>query len=265
MAQLTSTQVSYPALLKISSATEMAHAHVDPPSYCTEDPPVYSPTCQSLVPPVVYTLNRHPSLGDYQAISDNGDVAFSVEVHNWKISTPDMRIYQGTKESGQRVAECTYAESDTSSRCDTGWIRGSNKSHHLGGKMLVAWWTRTTQNTVALYRFAAMVQPGPTQETSHVKTPRTFAWVRSSTLNLLDEETGSVVATAHQPQSGSMQYSRLEITTTHGREFDLIALSTYIVLLEKQRLHRDSSPNAMVNNSTSVSRIGDYIMSWKRH
>ncbi|KAJ5322351.1 C6 zinc finger domain protein [Penicillium brevicompactum] len=243
----------------------MAHAHVDPPSYCTEDPPVYSPTCQSLVPPVVYTLNRHPSLGDYQAISDNGDVAFSVEVHNWKISTPDMRIYQGTKESGQRVAECTYAENDTSSRCDTGWIRGSNKSHHLGGKMLVAWWTRTTQNTVALYRFAAMVQPGPTQETSHVKTPRTFAWVRSSTLNLLDEETGSVVATAHQPQSGSMQYSRLEITTTHGREFDLIALSTYIVLLEKQRLHRDSSPNAMVNNSTSVSRIGDYIMSWKRH
>lgn len=240
------------------------NAHDDPPSYSTDDPPVYSSTSQSLDLPVVYSINRHPSLGDYQVISENKTVAFSVEVHNWKISKPDMRIYQGSKESGQRVAECTYDESDSSSRCDTGWLKGSNESHHLGGNMFVAWWTRSIESNAALYRFAAMIEADLTPETSHVKTPRTFAWVKSSNIILLDEETGSVAAIAHRSQSGSAQHSRLEITEAYGKEFELIALSTYLVLSEKQRLHRDSSSNARGSNSLGIGRIGDYIMSLKR-
>jgi hypothetical protein len=88
-----------------------------------------------------------------------------------------------------------------------------------------------------------MVQQSPDvlEEDGSGKTPRTFVWTRSTNLMLLDEETGSVVALAHENQSDLSTCGSLEITASYGNEFYSIALSTYIIVCEQQRSKLKSS------------------------
>ena len=224
----------------------------NPPSYC-DDPPIYSPTtCQPSPTPVIYHINRHnPS--EYTIQSENGALEFSVEVGSRSLSKPDMTIYRGGRECGQKVVECTYGESRSSSRCDTGYLKRKEPSHHLGGRMNVAWWTRSIQDNAAQYRFAAMVQSNE----SSVKSPRTFSWMKSSSLMLVDEETSSVVAVVSPSRHGD---DSLEVIASLGDDFPLIVLSTYLVLSEKEGCSRWAESLQV----SSGGKVGDFLRVLKR-
>lgn len=126
--------------------------------------------------------------------------------------------------------------------------------------MSAAWWTRSIQNSATQYRFAAMIPSNTIGESLELKVPRTFAWMKSSSLTLVDEETGSVAAVC--ANHGFSEGDSLEITASYGSEFPLIALSTYLVLLEKEGCHRQcpaESPDANLGE-----KLGDFVRALKR-
>jgi hypothetical protein len=209
------------------------------PPYQTDAPPVYSPIhYQALDNSVFYHIIR--PLSDYKIYSANEALAFYIEIRTWNISKPDLRIYQGTKDSGRKVAECRYGENMNPSQCDSGWLRQKNPSHHLGEKMTVAWWTRPTRDSprAVQYRFVAMVdQPEMIEQEPMGKTPRMFVWMKSSNLVLLEEETRTIAALVHETTSDPSECGTLEIIVSYGNDFNLIVLSTLVALLEKQRRH----------------------------
>ncbi|KAJ5340327.1 hypothetical protein N7541_009451 [Penicillium brevicompactum] len=210
-----------------------------PPPYQTDAPPAYSPIpYQALDNPVFYHINR--PLSDYEIYSGDEVLSFYVEIRTWNISKADLRFYQGNKDSGQKVAECRYGENMNPSQCDAGWLRQRNASHNLGGKMAVAWWTGSTRDSprAVQYRFAAMVdQPEMIEQEPIVKTPKTFVWMKSSDLVLLEEETRTIAALVHETTSDPSKCGTLEIIVSYGNDFNLIVLSTLVALFEKQRRH----------------------------
>ncbi|KAJ5871714.1 uncharacterized protein N7529_004067 [Penicillium soppii] len=228
-------------MIKTVESTATMTTNDSPPPYQIDTLPLYSPiTCKVLSNPVLYHINR--PLNDYELYSEDEALAFYIQVHSRSISKPDLRIYRRDKGSGQKIAECRYGEEANPIQSDSGWLRQSNPSHHLGGKMTVAWWTRSTRDSphAVNYRFAALIesQSDMIEEEPIMKTPKTFTWMKTSNLELLDEETGTVAAIFHENQSDSPGCGTLEIIASYDNEFNLIVLSTLVALIEKQRRHR---------------------------
>jgi hypothetical protein len=243
MAQITSVSMSdasIPHNMNEIIETTTTMTNDSPPPYQDDAPPEYSPIpYQALETPVFYHINRPTS--DYEVYSADEALAFYIQLYTWNISKPDMRLYQGDKNSGQKVAECRYGENTSPCASDSGWLRQSNPSHHLGGRMVVAWWTRPTRDSLAAvqYRFVAMVdrQPDAVEQESTGKTPRAFVWMKSSALVLLEEETRTVAASFHESTLDTSKCGTLEITLSYGNDFNLIVLTTFVALFEKQRRH----------------------------
>ena len=260
------TPFSHAKMSKTITVTATMTTNDAPPPYRTDSPPVYSPTIhQSSNVSVFYHINR--LLSDYEVYSADEALAFYIEVHTWNISKPDLRIYRGNKESGQKVAECRYGENASPSQCDSGWLKQINPSHHLGGNMTVVWWTRSTRDSpcAVQYRFAAMVeqQPDMIADELIVKTPRTFTWIKSSNFVLREEETGTVAALVHENPSDSSKCGTLEMIASYGNDFNLIVLSTFVAFFEKQRRHQKRSSGDQDEESLR-SRIGGIMDVFKR-
>lgn len=213
------------------------------PPYQANDPLAYETVATPKTNSAFYHIHR--PLSDYQVYSENQQLAFYVEVHTRNITKPDLIIYKGTRTPGREIAQCRYGEKASSIQCDTGFFKAPHKSNKSHGKMFVAWWSKSTRDAPSdvQYRFAAMIEPPPGvngMQSSTTKIPHSFKWIKAASLVLLDEVTGNVVALVHENVSDSTACGALEMVVSYGDEFDLIALSSFIALFEKQRRHRSS-------------------------
>ncbi|KAJ6006994.1 hypothetical protein N7499_000656 [Penicillium canescens] len=235
------------------------------PPYQANDPLAYETVATPKTNSTFYHIHR--PLSDYQVYSENQQLAFYVEVYTRNITKPDLIIYKGTRTPGRQIAQCRYGEKASSIQCDTGFFKASHKSNQSHGKMFVGWWSKSTRDAPSdvQYRFAAMIEPPPGVngvQSSTTKIPHSFKWIKASSLTLLDEETGNVVALVHENVSNSTACGTLEMVVSYGDEFDLIALSSFIAIFEKQRRHRSS--HMEVPEAKACGKLRGLIDGWRK-
>jgi hypothetical protein len=213
------------------------------PPYQVNDPLAYGKVATPTTSSEFFYINR-PS-NDYQVFSSDQNLVFYIEVHTRSITKPDLTIYNGNRTPGREIAECRYGNSESSVQSDTGFFKAPNKSHQSHGKMSVVWWSKSPRDASsdAQYRFAAMIEAPPGMngvQTSTTRIPHSFKWIKASNLVLLDEDTGNVVGIVHENASDSTACCTMEIVASYGDDFNLIALSTFVALFERQLRDRRS-------------------------
>ncbi|KAJ5297509.1 hypothetical protein N7508_007758 [Penicillium antarcticum] len=234
------------------------------PPYQANDPLTAGTVATPKAKSVLYLINR--PINDYQVISEDQKLAFYIEVHKNQITKPELTIYKGNRMPGREIAECRYGAKTSSIECDTAFFKAPNKSHQSHRKMLVAWWSKSTCDAPSevQYRFAAMIEPPPgiNDEHSTTKISHSFKWIKTSSLVLLDEETGNAVAVVHEKTSDSITCGILEMVASYGDEFNLIALSSFVALFDKQR--RDKSLHTEGQEEKLRGKLSRLIDGWKK-
>lgn len=202
-----------------NSPSNMSTNTDPPPPYQAQDPTANTTISHQSAKPTVYHVRRSFA-GDYKFLQDDRIPAFYVETQS--VRTPDLIVHRGASDLGKTVAHCKY--SDLGSHYDVGMFRDPNDKRSLV-------WAKMTSDC----RFTAIV-PAPGMTVASLPNgyaQRPFIWKRTSSLKLVDEETGLVAAEAYE-KFASTKCCVLEIRVSYGDGFTNVVVTTFLAIYEKQ-------------------------------
>ncbi|OQD68495.1 hypothetical protein PENANT_c308G07197 [Penicillium antarcticum] len=199
--------------------------HIESPKDRAQDPLITAALSEDNEPVTLHILRYDNHI--YDVFS--GDHSLKLLAHLQSLPKPKLIVYDsGTNAINQALAHCEFTETGLN---DIGYAKS------LGGKQNTLWWSDMDQNTPisSQYRFTAFVYfPSQASGTlSNASGPRHFIWKRTSRLILVDEETDTVAAIAHDITTVSTNCGTLHILVPFGDNFSLTVLTTFLTICEK--------------------------------
>ncbi|KAE9368319.1 hypothetical protein N431DRAFT_428147 [Stipitochalara longipes BDJ] len=198
----------------------MSAADDPPPPYQAQDPATTTalPPAQ-VVKSIFYHVYRTHS-GNYRVLLD--DKAISFYINNRTLRTPDLIVHLGNGDYDREVANCKFPE--FGNYYEMNLFREPNKKSTIVP-------TKMAMNG----RFTTTV-PIPDTTGATINTQRAFVWKQTPTLKeLIDEETSQTAVFMRDMAFGLTKCFVLEIQVPYGYGFELLAVTTAVVIYESQR------------------------------
>ena len=156
--------------------------------------------------------------GNYNVLLDDQTPSFYI--NSRKLRVPDLVVHRGNGDYDREVANCNFPE--FTNHYEINLLLEPNDKYSLVKS------TKMTSNG----RFTATA-PDATEAASTAQ--RSFRWNYTSSLMLINEETGQTAAIIHGMVFGLKKCFVLEIQGPYSSAFELLVVTTAMGLYEKKR------------------------------
>ena len=210
----------------------------------TDPPPPYEAqyTAPTIAAPLAQTVQStfyhvyRTKMGNYRVLLDDQTPSFYLNCRT--IRTPDLIVHHGTGDVDLQVASCKFPEFNNFYDINV-FQKINNKFSGIETKM--------TLNGRFIATVPIQVATGDT-----VRVQRPFIWKHTSSLVLMDEETGQTAAALHGMAFGLAKCFVLEIQVPYGYGWDLLIVTSAMTIYESRRREYSRPSGTRLNPSAGA-------------